>query len=230
MGSILEALDREWSELATSPRARRALIRWTNRHLVFAGLDDLQQVLDTRKDLDRGEVIQRALAEESADGDDFATRTLLKIVTPGLITIAARRGHADDDALDAVMTLGWERIRTYPCHRPGRIAANVVRDVEKRYLVAHSLDHPTSDTLDVDLTDVDHSTEDQVLGRLVLHELATAQRRGLVTNSALALILRTRVGAESVAELAKQHGISEQVLYQRRWRAEVRLRRLPIAA
>ena len=32
MAPILQELDREWSELATSPRARRALIRWANSH------------------------------------------------------------------------------------------------------------------------------------------------------------------------------------------------------
>ncbi len=41
MAPILQELDREWAELATSPRARRALMRWVNTSPDLAGNDNL---------------------------------------------------------------------------------------------------------------------------------------------------------------------------------------------
>ena len=43
MERILQLLDAEWKELATSPEGRRALIRWTTDHDVLVGLHDLHR-------------------------------------------------------------------------------------------------------------------------------------------------------------------------------------------
>ena len=62
MAQFLQALDREWSELATSPRARRALIRWTNINTELAGNRVLTEVLVSRRDPVNAEPVLRALA------------------------------------------------------------------------------------------------------------------------------------------------------------------------
>ena len=41
MEPILQLLDAEWPRIATSPQARRALIRWANDHEALAGMRDL---------------------------------------------------------------------------------------------------------------------------------------------------------------------------------------------
>ena len=116
MAPILRELDREWAELATSPRARRALMRWVNTKPDLAGNHDLVDVLAARRDPARSGPVLKALASLAAD-DDIAARTLLQAVLPGLITLAACSGNGDDAALDEMVSLAWERIRTYPCQR-----------------------------------------------------------------------------------------------------------------
>ena len=62
----------------------------------------------------------------------------------------------------------------------------------------------------------------------MLEDLAAAQRSGVVSAPALELIVRTRVVGESLADVAEAEAIEPQVLCQRRWRAERRLRQLPL--
>jgi hypothetical protein len=45
----------------------------------------------------------------------------------------------DDDAVDDVLAIAWERIRTYPSCRPGSVSGNVLLDVRKRYRRQHQL-------------------------------------------------------------------------------------------
>jgi len=228
MAQILQALDREWSELATSPRARRALIRWSNSHQALAGNADLTEVLLARRNPDRSGAILKALAL-LAPTDDLAARTLLQAVVPGLVSLSTRVGNDDEAALNEMVALAWERIRTYPCQRNGSVAGNILLDVRKRYRHHRSIEAPVSVTLDGDQIDDQPSTEDQVLGRLLLEELAAAQRTGMMSGSVLATILRTRLFGEHLADLAAEQDITPQLLCHRRWRAEVRLRQLPLA-
>lgn len=70
-------LDRERSELATSPRARRAFIRWANMNQDLAGHRDLTEVLVRRRDPATSERVLKAVASLASD-DDIAARTLLQ--------------------------------------------------------------------------------------------------------------------------------------------------------
>jgi hypothetical protein len=79
MAPILQALDREWSEVATSPRSRRALIRWTNINNELAGNRELAEVLVNRRDPAKAEPVLKALAALAPD-DDLAAGTLLQAV------------------------------------------------------------------------------------------------------------------------------------------------------
>jgi hypothetical protein len=226
--SILSALDLEWSELAASPSARRSVIRWARRHDSLSGLSDLHGVLDRRRDRAQAPAVLRALAAMAPD-DDLAARCLLQALIPGLVCLAARSGNDDPAALEEMVSLAWERIRTYPTTRHGSVAGNVLLDVRKRYRAHRSIDAPTGTWQhDGDAIDQRPGPDDEVLGRLLLEELAAARRDGVVSAPALELIVRTRVVGESLAEVAASEAVEPQVLCQRRWRAERRLRQLPL--
>lgn len=45
----------------------------------------------------------------------------------------------------------------------------------------------------------------------------------------LETIIRSRIGGESMTDLAAEQHVSRKVLLHRRWRAEARLRELPLA-
>lgn len=49
------------------------------------------------------------------------------------MTMAPRIGNDDEVAIDELVSLAWERIRSHPCGRDGSMAANILLDVRKRY-------------------------------------------------------------------------------------------------
>jgi hypothetical protein len=105
MASTLEELDREWSELATSPRARRALIRWANDdHPALAGLSNLDELLAARRDNNRAPALLAALAA-LAPTDELAARTLLQALVPGLARLSSLTGNDDPAAIDEMVSL-----------------------------------------------------------------------------------------------------------------------------
>ena len=132
MERILQVLDAEWRQLATSPEGRRALIRWTTDHDVLVGLHDLNDVVACRYEEIAYDVLL-ILARRSPT-DEIAARTLFQMLLPGLVSLVGTVGQGDHDAQDEIVALAWERIRTYPTTRNGSVAANVVLDVRKRYL------------------------------------------------------------------------------------------------
>lgn len=231
MPPILEQLDREWAELATSPQAQRALSRWSQCHPVLAGHGDFVAVLRARQDPARAPALLSALAALAPD-DDLAARALLQALIPGLVRLARSTGNDDAAALVELVSLAWERIRTYPATRQGSVAGNVLLDVRKRYRQHRLIEAPTTPGL-VDTEPVDGrscSPEDIVLGRLLIEDLDRARRQGVVTAPMLGVIMRTRLGGEQLAEIAAEQHIDSHVLCQRRWRAERRLRQLPLAS
>ncbi len=229
MPSVLQALDTHWPATATSPEARRALIRWANHHPVLAGMADLGDVLAARHDPEVATDVLAILARLAAT-DQLAARTLLQALLPGLVRIVGTIGRGDPDAADEIVSIAWERIRTYPHHRPGSVAANVVFDVRKQYM-ANRPDPRELALCDVpELVATDTSPEDQVLSVLMVEGVADAHRVGFISADVFSLIMRTRVGGERLATVATDQGVSAEVLSQRRWRAERRLRSLPLAA
>jgi hypothetical protein len=80
--------------------------------------------------------VRRALAA-LAPSDQLAARTLLQALLGGLCNLARCVGR-DANAVDDVVSLAYERIRTYPAHRPGSVSGNVLLDVRKRYCRAHA--------------------------------------------------------------------------------------------
>jgi hypothetical protein len=225
---ILQVLDAEWKELATSPEGRRALIRWATDHEVLIGLNDLNEVVACRYEENAYDVL--LVLARRAPTDEIAARTVFQMVLPGLVSLVGTVGQGDYDAQDEIVALAWERIRTYPTTRNGSVAANVVLDVRKRYLkVRHGDDTDPLSSAPEPLEDPEYSPEEQVLGVLLIEEIAAAQRNGLMSAAVLAAILRTRLIGERLAEVAADQRVETHVLCQRRWRAERRLRSLPLA-
>jgi hypothetical protein len=227
MAPVLHRLDQEWSVLARSPRARRALMRWAATQPALTGYRNLDDVLQARRDPDRARPVLHALAV-LAPVDDLAARTLLQAMIPGLVCLSGTSGNDDPDAIDELVSLAWERIRTYPAHRAGSVPGNILLDVRKRYRRHRRIHAPTGHELPVEPPDT-ASTEDVALDRALLGDLARAQRAGTMTAAVLSTIVRTRLLDEPLATLAAEQRITARLLRQRRWRAELRLRDLALA-
>lgn len=229
MAQILQSLNREWAMIADSPTARRALMRWASKHPVFARTSRVDEIVDTRAQPEWGRDALRALAERSAD-DELAARTLLQALLPGVVCLARRVANDDPDGLDDLISLAWERIRTYPTHRQGSVSANVLLDIRKRYLHERGVEHKERQRpIESEPADASSTPEDVVIGDSVIRELVAASESGLVSGPVLDTILRTRVGGESLADLAAEQHLSVDALWRRRSRAEQRLRTLPLA-
>lgn len=226
MAQILHSLNQEWPAIADSPAARRALMRWSAAHPVLLPASDLTDVIELGYRTDVGPDVRRALAI-LAPTDDLAARTLLQELLGGLVNLARRIGR-DSDAVDDIVSLAWERIRTYPSHRPGSVSGNVLLDVRKRY----GREHDSCRQCSINLEDAraEPSAEDRVLSAAFLEELVAMSEQSGVSREVLCTIIRSRVAGESMADLASEQAVSLKVLWHRRWRAEARLRELPLAS
>lgn len=225
MAEILRSLNREWSAIADSPSARRALMRWSSTFPVLTSAPDLDSVIDLGFDPDDGPEVRRALAA-LAPTDHLAARTLLQGLLGGLCNLAHRVGR-DDDAVDDIVRLAWERIRTYPVSRPGSVSGNVLLDVRKRYRREQD---KARRRVGLSVATEAPSAEDQFVSQAFVEDLVTASSTTGISGEVLATILRSRVGGESMADLAAEQQVTLKVLWHRRWRAEARLRDLPLAS
>jgi hypothetical protein len=176
MSHTLRSLDAEWRRLTRTSRARQALRQWSIAHPALRGVADLDALLERRRDDQAAPAILRALAV-LAPGDDLAARTLLQALLPGLVRLAGMVGYDDPAAIEEMVSLAWERIRTYPARRRGSVAANVLFDVRKRYRAHRLIDAPRSpDTGEVEAAATSRSPEDEALARVLFDQLMAAQR------------------------------------------------------
>lgn len=229
MASIMSALDQEWKRLARSPEARRQVMRWVNTDPAFTGMHDLDDVLASRRDPDLGNRVHLRLAA-LAPTDALAARTLLQAVLPGLVGTATLLGFGQADVLDDLVSFAWERIHSYPPHRRGAVAGNVVLDVRKRFIRQRSrVDLVPLDEID-DVLDERERGEDQVLARMLVGHIAAAHRDGYIKTALLEPVVRTRMMDEPLADVAADLGVETDVMCGRRWRGERVLRTLPLAA
>lgn len=225
MTRIVDRLNNEWSTLATSREARCALARWRNDFPVFMDARDLNDVIVLGYEPDMGSKIRRALAG-FATNDDLAARTLLQALLGGLVELTRSIGR-DDEALGDIVGLAWERIRTYPIHRPGSVSGNVLLDVRKRYRSEH--DNRSEVRAVAPRPAAEPSAEEAVITKVFLESVVETGRRNGLTDEVIATILRSRVDGESMAALAAEQNVSRKVLWHRRWRGEAQLRTLPLA-
>jgi hypothetical protein len=223
MSSFLSSLNSEWIRLAKAPPARRAVIRWSRRFRVFVGLRDPLDLLE-RRSADPAQAAEMLAALASlAPSDELAARTLLHALLPGLIRLSRTTGHDDYGAVEELVALAWERIRTYPSDRRGRVAANILLDVRKRYRADRRIDAPQSIPVPAWAEATVPSAETEALQRLTLCSVVEAYRRGAIDPAAYELIVRTRFVGISLGEIAREQQVRVQVLAMRRRRAEQRL-------
>jgi hypothetical protein len=222
--ATLVRLDAEWRDLADSTQSTDSLAEWQRQDPALGdggGLDDL---LARRRDPEAAPAILAGLAR-LAPTEPLAARVLLQALVPGLVRLAATAGYDDPAALDELVSLAWERIRTYPATRHGSVAANVLLDTRKRYRQHRAIEAPRNiSTDDIVSSPSSPSAESVAMSRSVMSDLASARRDGFVDEDALDLIMRTRVVGESLDDLAADQGCTVTCLAQRRWRAERRLR------
>ncbi len=225
MHRILTALDAEWRQIARSADARHALGRWAESHQVLADADDLDALLDRRREPDQARAVLTALAA-LAPTDTLAARTLLQGVLPGLVCLAATVASDDPAAIDEMVSLAWERIRTYPPSRRGAVAGNILLDVRKQYRRHRDIDAPRSYYSSGPGPDARSvpSAEDVALDRLDLEAVLAAPTDGTLSPDEFRLIVRTRLGDESLSTIAAEEDVGLHTINQRRWRAERRLR------
>ncbi|QYG91776.1 hypothetical protein HC251_04530 [Iamia sp. SCSIO 61187] len=231
MAWIVQSLNEEWATVASSPAARRALMRWTSRNPASATAHSVDDFVDTRTRPRWGDQALRVLAAEAPD-DEIAARTLLQALLGGLVRLATQVAHDDPDAVGEVVSMAWNRIRTYPSQRCGPVAGNVLLDVRKELLRTRvdGLATPNDEAVSRGSVDPAQTPEEVVVEKAVIEELFAARDRGLVSGAALATIFRTRVGGESLVEVAADMDMSADAMWRRRTRAERRLRLLPLAS
>jgi hypothetical protein len=107
------------------------------------------------------------------------------------------------------------------------VSANVLLDVRKRY--RREQDKARRRAVLSVATEAP-SAEDQFVSQAFVEDLVTASSTTGIPGEVLATILRSRVGGESMADLAAEQQVTLKVLWHRRWRAEARLRDLPLAS
>ena len=244
MSDLLRRLDAEWRRFAQSPRARRALMRWKTTHPSFGQLADFDELLATREREPEAAREMLAALASMAPCDELAAQVLLQALVPGLIRLSLTVGHGDWASLDEMISLAWERIRTYPASRHGSVAANVLRDVAKSYRRHREIEMPRKghqigrkpDVVDGESDDAVAervvtvpSAEETVLARMIVDDVFAAQRNGVISEPALRLIVETRLLGAAVTEIASREGRSWNTVASWRFRAERRVRETLLA-
>lgn len=226
----LSRLDAEWRRIARSPSACCALHTWGLTHTVFRHVANLDELLERRRDPVEAPRILSALAR-LAPTDDLAARTLLQALVPGFVTLALSVGRDDPVALDEIVSLAWERIRTYPAGRTGSVAGNVVFDVRRSYLRSRRVEASASPIeVLVDRSRREPSAEDEAVGRLAFLEL-WALLREVVGDRGHRAIVRTRYAGLSLAEAAAEENVGAHTIAMRQYDARARfLRNVPAAS
>lgn len=223
MTPIVQSLNEEWASIVSSPTARRALMRWATANPVLEPARSVDDLIDTRSHPAWGRDAHRVLAHE-APVDHLAARTLLQALLGGLVHLSHKVGDGDPDAIDELISLAWAWIRTYPWQRHGAVAPNVLLDVRKQFLHLRHPDAPETEPRPVFDRPIDPATPEQILcGEAIFDHLASAKDLGLVSNVGLATVLRTRVGGETLIDVAADLGLSPDATWRRRTQAEERL-------
>jgi len=227
-----DALDRSWETLVHSPEGGAALARWSEEPALAA--PDLETLVEriwaaTKPDADRAHA---ALAARAAT-DLTAARVLLQVLRPGLRNLGRRLalGGRFDDVDVEVLTLAWERIRTYPIERrPSAIAANVLLDIRKQYIrQVTEAKRLHFEYLSEDLWPPSPSAESEALDsfepslRRAHAHLVAAVDSGTISRVSASVLWRTRVQEDDETEVAADLGVNVRTLQRRRQRAERQL-------
>lgn len=215
---ILADLDAEWRDFVRSCEATDAVERWRHSHAALSDLTSVEDVRALRRVEQRADDVLRALVDR-APTDPVAARTVLQSILPGLVRIAC--WYADDDpesAASDVIAIAWERICSYPAHRAGDVAPNLLLDVRKQMRFDREpLGYVAAPT-------VERSAEDVVLEAMLFDDLRKAERERTGGDGSFELVVASRVHGHRVVDIAAARNERPHTVLMRRKRAEQRLR------
>lgn len=222
---LFRALDDEWRALNGTHASEAARVRWSN-DAVLSTLPHPAAIVEFLRagagDAAAKNRLLAALARR-APWDDFAMRTMLQALLPGLVNVAKRlgRGTADDEVEAQVLTEAVDRIRHYPLdRRPRSVAANVTLDVFGT-IVRDRARRQAAAARDV----VRFSPEGEDPSVEVVDLVATAFAQGRLGTRDAQLLLSVAVGTDTLRRRAEREGVSYGAMTERWRRARDRLRR-----
>lgn len=222
----LDRLDREWQALASGalPARLRVWAREEPALAAFATPASLIRFLQSREaGRDKDAVLRALLAQSRVD--PLAGRVVLQALGPGLKGVA-KRIFLDADDVEQLWQLllasAWEQIRTYPLERrPHRIAANLLLDSMRATL--SELARERGRRAELPASPVVPHAAAATPAPDVETVLARAVAAGAISAAEAELILRTRIDEQPLASVAREFGVSYNVLRVRLQRAERRL-------
>src|SRR6266496_4108843 len=233
----LAVLEAEWRGLMRGELGMRFRV-WTAEDAALARFGDpdaLIAFLHRRGPPDAKDAVLLALLIR-AQQEPLAGRVVLQAMLPGLKGLSARLARSVvsfEELWQILFACLWERIVTYPVERrPGRVAANLLRDTLKRTLAelkreakaqGQLLSEVPLDELD-DLLAADAASDAEADGSAdVEGVLRRAVAAGRVSAEEAEVILATEVDGVPLAEVAERLGVSYNAVKIRRQRAEQRL-------
>lgn len=224
--SLAVSLEREWEQLARSPRLRAALAGWARRHPVLVGYGDGEQLRAAVHDRTQVALADRILAalvvQAATDGGDdpLAARVVLQLLLPGVVALQRRLSGlvADPEDRDAqVLCAVMETIRGYPWRRrPARIAANILLDTHMR---VRRLRRPVIEVPVEAIEDYPAPAGDDSFRVELLELFVWAVTDGVVSADEVLLIARTQLDQEPVEQVADELGVARKTLLRRQQRA-----------
>ncbi len=233
----LAVLEAEWRGLMRGELGMRFRV-WTAEDAALARFGDpdaLIAFLHRRGQPDAKDAVLLPLLVR-AQHEPLAGRVVLQAMLPGLKGLSARLARSVvsfEELWQILFACLWERIVTYPVERrPGRVAANLLRDTLKRTLAelkreakaqGQLLSEVPLDELD-DLLAADAASDAEADGSVDVEAiLKRAVVAGRVSAEEAEVILATEVDGVPLAVVAERLGVSYNAVKIRRQRAEQRL-------
>lgn len=171
----------------------------------------------------RADAVLGGLVKLAQKGDTVALLAVVVCLSPGIRTLARRTGIGVDEAMSEV-TLG---ILEFPVERRRSIAGGLLLDARNRLSRASRRAPEPHAGVGEDAVWVDAGSPEaggQTTAERILALVCDARRRNVLDGHDAQLIVDTRVSGHRVAPAAARLGISRDAAYQRRIRAERRLR------
>jgi hypothetical protein len=222
VGSVFEQLEREWCRLGGDRMAARRL---GDVCLLAGRARSLVEVERFVRGASPGEAdgVLLGLVNRAVVGDGLAARVLLQLLLPGTRGLARRwwaLGDRDERAAAAVMAV-YQRICSYPVQRrPAKVAANILMDAaqELRRAVPRVVAVPSADPAVCFAPERDEVISNPAVE--LAEVLQDAVRDGIVDADDAALIARSRIAGDRMADLAAHRGLRPRTVWDRRQRAE----------
>ncbi len=233
--NLYRMLETEWNQIAESSRARSACARWARGDAVLEGIVSPAEVVarcQARGDGAHSAAVLAAVLGHAAT-DNWAARTVLQAVLPGLASLSRRarplvgagRAWQHIDEVDQFLVANAYEWITALASEPPRWPAQAVvaktwqrlRDVADRECQRSTRQDSLSEL--GDLSEVPQTTAAAELAQT----LVEAVERGVLEQAEGWLVYASRVLGEPIEALATQLDLHPRSLWRRRRRAEQRL-------